>query len=141
MRMHDKRYTAQEPTDRERKERERETAGGAAAEGGFGKGERERMGWGPIVARNKRFFGGVFGVAMQLVSDNCLTQLMSWHFLRLPYCKKHHFNNEKSILRIALDSFKIVQMCSNVVSVQLPRHTSVFTMPVPAISQNLISFK
>ena len=38
------------------RERERETAGGAAAEGGGWEGGAERMGWGPIVLLNKRFF-------------------------------------------------------------------------------------
>ena len=52
MRSHNKKKLERE---RER-ERERETAGGAAAEGGGWEGGAERMGWGPIVLLNKRFF-------------------------------------------------------------------------------------
>ena len=80
----------------------------------------------------------VFCVLLNLLSDKGRPNSFL-HASRASYiAKASTLIQHNHILLIALDSVQIVQFCNHVISVQLPRHSSMFKHLVPVIPQTLI---
>ena len=98
----------------------------------------ERMGRGPILARKKRNFGCFFCVLLNLLSNKGRPNSFLHASCASYIAKAITLIQNNHILLIALDSVQIVQFCNHMISVQLPRHSSMFTHLVPVMPQNLI---
>ena len=126
------RPSAEQNRSRER-ERERERPPEALWE------LRERSGWEGgrfLPARNEIL--GVFCVLLNLLSNRGRPSSFL-HASCASYIAKAITSMQNNhILLIALDSVQIVQFCNHMISVQLPRHSSMFTHLVPVMPQNLI---
>ena len=100
---------------------------------------RERSGWGGgrfLPARNEIL--GLLCVLLNLLSNKGRPNSFLHASCASYIAKAITLIQNNRILLIALDSVQIVQFCNHMISVQLPRHSSMFKHLVPVIPQNLI---